>query len=61
VRAEQPRLGALFIVRFGGMRSMFKASRWAEEAQRSCTSVWWNVWVLLALPAVWLAWCVPRS
>jgi hypothetical protein len=53
---------ALLIVRFGSLRSVFKkASRLAEEAQRSCTSVWWNVWVLLALPAVWLAWCVPRS
>jgi hypothetical protein len=48
--------GVLFIIRFGTMRSMYKASRWAEAAQRSRTSIWWNVWVLLAMPAVWLAW-----
>lgn len=38
------------------MRSMYKASRWALEAQKSETYILWNVWVLLALPAVWLAW-----
>jgi hypothetical protein len=51
-------LGALYIVRFGTMRSMYKATRWAAAAQRSRTSVAWNVWVLLALPAVWLAWAM---
>jgi hypothetical protein len=50
--------GALFIIRFGTMRSMFRASRWAEEAQRSWTAILWNVWVLLAMPAVWLSWSV---
>ncbi|EPQ59826.1 hypothetical protein GLOTRDRAFT_136583 [Gloeophyllum trabeum ATCC 11539] len=48
--------GCIFIIRFGTMRSMYRASRWAEEAQRSKTSIWWNVWVMLAMPAVWLTW-----
>ncbi|KAF9475835.1 hypothetical protein BDN70DRAFT_923746 [Pholiota conissans] len=48
--------GCIYIVRFGTMRSMFHASRWAEEARKTNTSIWWNVWVLLATPAVWMAW-----
>ena len=24
------------------------------------TSIWWNVWVLLAMPAVWMAWSVQK-
>ncbi|EJD42373.1 hypothetical protein AURDEDRAFT_185998 [Auricularia subglabra TFB-10046 SS5] len=50
--------GCIFILRFGTMRRMEKASRWAEEAQRTTTNIWWNVWVLLATPAIWLAWSV---
>ncbi|QRV78385.1 hypothetical protein RhiJN_06400 [Ceratobasidium sp. AG-Ba] len=34
------------------------ASRWAEEAQRHSTGIWWNVWVFLSLPSVFLAWSV---
>ncbi|KAH9483258.1 hypothetical protein JR316_0005362 [Psilocybe cubensis] len=48
--------GCMYIVRFGTMRSMFHASRWAEEAQKTKTLIWWNVWVLLATPSVWMAW-----
>ncbi|KAF9236913.1 hypothetical protein BU15DRAFT_8900, partial [Melanogaster broomeanus] len=48
--------GCVYIVRFGTMRSMDKATRWAEEAGRTTTFILWNVWVLLAMPAVWLAW-----
>ncbi|KAI0771686.1 hypothetical protein BD413DRAFT_625327 [Trametes elegans] len=48
--------GCVYIVQFGSMRSMDRASRWAEEAQKSRTAIWWNIWVLLATPAVWLAW-----
>ncbi|KAH7916659.1 hypothetical protein BJ138DRAFT_1108451 [Hygrophoropsis aurantiaca] len=48
--------GCVYIVRFGTMRSMYKATRWAEEARKTTTFIWWNVWVLLAMPAVWLAW-----
>ncbi|PFH46375.1 hypothetical protein AMATHDRAFT_155284 [Amanita thiersii Skay4041] len=48
--------GCMYIVKFGTMRSMFRASRWAEEARKSKTSIFWNVWVFLAMPAVWMAW-----
>ncbi|KAA1477487.1 hypothetical protein DENSPDRAFT_885140 [Dentipellis sp. KUC8613] len=48
--------GCIYIVRFGTMRSMIRATRWAEEAQKTKTSILWNVWVLLAAPGVWLAW-----
>ncbi|KAF8905728.1 hypothetical protein CPB84DRAFT_562685 [Gymnopilus junonius] len=48
--------GCMYIVRFGMMRSMFHASRWAEQAQKTKTLIWWNVWVLLAMPVVWMAW-----
>ncbi|KAI0368421.1 hypothetical protein BV20DRAFT_948218, partial [Pilatotrama ljubarskyi] len=48
--------GCVYIVQFGTMRSMDRASRWAEEAQKSRTAIFWNIWVLLATPAIWLAW-----
>lgn len=48
--------GGIYIMRFRTMRSMYKASGFAQEAQQSRTNVFWNVWVMLALPAVWLAW-----
>ncbi|KAJ6580888.1 hypothetical protein B0H19DRAFT_1251168 [Mycena capillaripes] len=50
--------GCMYIIRFGTMRKMHKASSFANEAQRGTTSIWWNVWVLLAMPAVWLAWSI---
>ncbi|KIJ91361.1 hypothetical protein K443DRAFT_686120 [Laccaria amethystina LaAM-08-1] len=48
--------GYIYIVRFGTMRSMYRASGWAEEVGRTNTAIWWNVWVLLAMPAVWMSW-----
>lgn len=30
----------------------------SQAAQKMKTIIWWNVWVLLAMPAVWLAWYV---
>ncbi|KAK0455722.1 uncharacterized protein EV420DRAFT_1552868 [Desarmillaria tabescens] len=48
--------GCMYIVRFGTMRTMYRASRWAEEARKTNTVIWWNVWVMLAMPAVWLSW-----
>ena len=29
-----------------------------QVAQKSKTVIWWNVWVLLAMPVVWLTWYV---
>lgn len=48
--------GCMYIVRFGTMRKTYKAAEWATEAQKSRTGIFWNVWVLLAMPAAWLAW-----
>ncbi len=31
-----------------------------QEAQKSKTVIWWNVWVLLAMPAIWLTWYAPE-
>ncbi|KAI5120727.1 hypothetical protein M0805_006433 [Coniferiporia weirii] len=50
--------GGIYIMRFRTMRSMYKASVWAQEAQKTRTNMVWNVWVLLALPAIWLAWAM---
>ena len=64
--------GCVYILRFRTMKDMYKAAKWADvrrhnesllsvthirvqEAQRD-TSILWNVWVLLAMPVVWLAW-----
>lgn len=50
--------GCIYIVRFGTMRSMNRASRWADEAKRESGYIWWNIYVLLSMPAVWMAWSV---
>ncbi|KAL1665121.1 hypothetical protein GGF50DRAFT_53373 [Schizophyllum commune] len=38
--------------------AMYKASGWALEAQKTTTNMFWNVWVMLAMPAVWLLWSI---
>ena len=66
--------GCLYIIRFGTMKRMHKASAWAnvsshshlapfitilmpfQEAQKRREAILWNVWVLLAMPVVWLTW-----
>ncbi|KAF8805054.1 hypothetical protein BYT27DRAFT_7193587 [Phlegmacium glaucopus] len=48
--------GCIYIIRFGTMRSTCKAAEFAHEAQKTTTGIFWNVWVLLAMPAIWLAW-----
>ncbi|KAF9456674.1 hypothetical protein BDZ94DRAFT_1275128 [Collybia nuda] len=50
--------GCMFIIRFGTMRKAYKAAEWAEEAQKMRTSIWWNIWVLLSMPSVWLSWAI---
>ncbi|KAF8209643.1 hypothetical protein K438DRAFT_1711883 [Mycena galopus ATCC 62051] len=50
--------GSMYIMRFGTMRKMYKAASWADEAQKGRTSVLWNVWIMLAIPAIWLAWSI---
>ncbi|KAF7309435.1 hypothetical protein MIND_00314300 [Mycena indigotica] len=50
--------GCMFIIRFGTMRKMHKASGLAQEAQNGKANIWWNIWVLLAMPAIWLSWSI---
>lgn len=50
--------GGVYIMRFRTMHSMYKASIWAQKAQATKTNILWNIWILLALPAVWLAWAL---
>uniref|UniRef100_A0A8H7XLG2 Uncharacterized protein n=1 Tax=Psilocybe cubensis TaxID=181762 RepID=A0A8H7XLG2_PSICU len=50
-------LGCLYSIRFdSSMRKTYKAAEWADEAQKFKINIWWNIWVLLAMPAIWLAW-----
>ncbi|TFK28948.1 hypothetical protein FA15DRAFT_664592 [Coprinopsis marcescibilis] len=51
-------LGCVYIVRFNTMRKPHKAIAWAQETQKELqdVGVFWNVWILLALPAIWLTW-----
>ena len=35
---------------------MRKACKWAEVAEQTTTSITWNVWVFLSMPAVFLCW-----
>ncbi|KAF7289059.1 hypothetical protein HMN09_01354100 [Mycena chlorophos] len=50
--------GCIYIIRFGTMRKMHKASGFATDAQNHDVGFWWNVWVLLAMPAIWLSWSI---
>ncbi|KAF8159937.1 hypothetical protein B0H34DRAFT_674211 [Crassisporium funariophilum] len=50
--------GCMYIIRFGSMRKTYKAAEWALEAKKTKTVIWWNVWVLLAMPAIWLTWSI---
>ncbi|KAG6331334.1 hypothetical protein ID866_7755 [Astraeus odoratus] len=38
------------------MSLSYGATRWALETQRTTTFMLWNVWILLAMPGIWLAW-----
>ena len=48
--------GCLYIIRFGTMKSKWKAASFAEVMRKTNSSMWWNVLVMLSLPAVWLSW-----
>ncbi|KAF8872945.1 hypothetical protein BD779DRAFT_316434 [Infundibulicybe gibba] len=50
--------GCLYIVRFGTMKKMYSAIRYVKDAERTNNSVFWNAWVLIAMPAVWLSWSI---
>ncbi|KAF8964540.1 hypothetical protein BDZ97DRAFT_1591832, partial [Flammula alnicola] len=52
--------GCMYIIRFGTMRKTYKAAEWAHNAVLARRLFQFpdslNVWVLLAMPATWLAW-----
>ncbi|EDR00392.1 uncharacterized protein LACBIDRAFT_314305 [Laccaria bicolor S238N-H82] len=48
--------GYIYMVRFGTMRSIFRSSKWEEEVRGTSSATWWNVQVLLAMPAVSTSW-----
>ncbi|KAJ4482505.1 hypothetical protein J3R30DRAFT_2182311 [Lentinula aciculospora] len=50
--------GSFCVLQFGSMRKMPKAAEWIREAHKSNQLVWWNCWIMLAMPATWLAWSV---
>ncbi|TDL20232.1 hypothetical protein BD410DRAFT_386979 [Rickenella mellea] len=50
--------GCLYILRFGTMDTDEKAQRWAKATRATKTKIFWNVWVMLAMPAVWLSWSI---
>ncbi|KAH9479828.1 hypothetical protein JR316_0008423 [Psilocybe cubensis] len=50
--------GCVFVLHFGAMRKIWKAAEWALEAKKTKVFIWWNAWVMLAMPVVWLSWSV---
>ncbi|PPR01619.1 hypothetical protein CVT24_005846 [Panaeolus cyanescens] len=50
--------GCIYIIRFGTMRKVYKAAELAAEAQKVRIGIWWNVWVMLGMPAIWLGWSI---
>ncbi|TDL17468.1 hypothetical protein BD410DRAFT_883483 [Rickenella mellea] len=46
----------LYIMRFGTMSLGNNAERWAKESRTSSKNIIWNAWVMLSMPAAWLAW-----
>ncbi|KAJ7184755.1 hypothetical protein C8R46DRAFT_1343769 [Mycena filopes] len=50
--------GSMYLMIFGAMRKMYRAANWAAETLNDHPPTLWNVWILVALPAVWLVWSI---
>ncbi|TFK67811.1 hypothetical protein BDN72DRAFT_74695 [Pluteus cervinus] len=50
--------GCLYIVRFGSMRRRVEAQAWFKEMTKVNPFIFWNGWILLSIPAVWLSWSI---
>ncbi|KAF7317635.1 hypothetical protein MKEN_00851000 [Mycena kentingensis (nom. inval.)] len=51
--------GCIYIIRFGTLRKMHKASSFARAVTNEDTvGLWWNVFIMLAMPSTWLAWSI---
>ncbi|KAG6896342.1 hypothetical protein C0992_008865 [Termitomyces sp. T32_za158] len=48
--------GCVYTVRFSTMKRVHKAFQWAQEGERTGNKIFWNTWVLLAMPVTWLSW-----
>ncbi|KAF9444712.1 hypothetical protein P691DRAFT_629185, partial [Macrolepiota fuliginosa MF-IS2] len=49
--------GCVYVIQFSSMRKIYKEAEWAFESINE-QMIFWNVWVTLSLPAVWLAWTI---
>lgn len=49
-------IGYAYTVHFGRMQEPYKAVLWAQEAKRTQMCIWWNVRIMLAMPAIWVTW-----
>ncbi|TFK70817.1 hypothetical protein BDN72DRAFT_838491 [Pluteus cervinus] len=53
--------GCMYIIRFGSLKRVVEARHWVEKMQREDDHIhrhFWNEWILLAMPAVWLCWSI---
>ncbi|KAF7309414.1 hypothetical protein MIND_00312200 [Mycena indigotica] len=51
--------GCMYIIRFGTMRTIHKAASFAHAIDANGdVNLWWNVWIMLAMPLTWLAWSI---
>ncbi|TFK72066.1 hypothetical protein BDN72DRAFT_378122 [Pluteus cervinus] len=49
--------GCIYAMRTPSMRRVTESTKWIEETIQHKT-VLWNVWVLIAMPAIWLVWSI---
>ncbi|KAF9044115.1 hypothetical protein BJ165DRAFT_181467 [Panaeolus papilionaceus] len=50
--------GCIYIIWLGTMKKLHKAAEIALETKKLRTSIVWNTWVMLAMPAIWLGWSI---
>ncbi|TFK63961.1 hypothetical protein BDN72DRAFT_775248 [Pluteus cervinus] len=48
--------GCMYSIRFFDLKKSYKSLQWAENAQRNQLNPFWNIWVFMAMPAIWLVW-----
>jgi len=46
----------LYLARFHSLRDVERGMNWIFAATQTSTRPYWNLWLFLALPTVWLAW-----
>ncbi|TFK68338.1 hypothetical protein BDN72DRAFT_960327 [Pluteus cervinus] len=48
--------GCIYSIRFFDLKKPYKAFPWTEHAKKNQLNPFWNVWVFLGMPAIWLVW-----